>query len=194
MTTARTITAVSVLVLGFAANAIADDGFGTGRRAATVLVAGGEFGGFSVGSSYDTYHHIDELAFDVQKYTSSLYWEFRHHYSHTPDYQHLISDASQMYYLAKHIHEIAHHHGSVYHLEHDLEKLDRLFHHLENLVDEIEHEAFHGHGHVHGHTGHVRSMLRRTESLIHHLQRDVRELAAELDHHHHDHHHGRFHP
>jgi hypothetical protein len=123
--------------------------------------------------------HIDDLAFQLQRQSRDLYLEFRQHYSHTRGYRHLISDSAEMYRLAGHIHEIAHHAGSLVHLRSDLKELDRLFHHIEDLVDDIEHDARFGHhgGHIHGSTRHVRHLLHEIEDTLHHLLDDVNELV-----------------
>jgi|GEM_PF-2159564 len=120
-------------------------------------------------------YHLDDLALQLQRQSQQLYWEFRNHYSHTPSYRHLISDASEMYQLSAHVHEVAHHGGSPAHLQADLQKLDRLFHHVEDLVRDIERN--HGHpwhgGHIHGDTRHVRRILASMEDTLHHMLHDV---------------------
>jgi hypothetical protein len=125
--------------------------------------------------SADTYHHIDELALSIDRESKRLLQETRH-YRHTPEYGHLVNDCRELSRLADHMHDVAHHHGSLSHLECDLRELDSMFHHLESLFDQIEWRAAHGHGHVHGHTGHVRQLLDSIEQSIHHLQDDVRQL------------------
>jgi hypothetical protein len=142
----------------------------------------------------DTYSHIDGLAVQLTQYARLLDREFSLHYRHTPKYGHLRNDTRNMIRLADHMHDVAHHHGSLAHLQSDLRQLDRLFHHIEELVDDIEHDAihshdFHGHfgGHIHGDTHHVRRILRSMEDTLHHLMEDVAELARLDDHHDHGH-------
>ncbi len=154
----------------------------------------------------DTYSHIDGLAVQLTRNARLLEREFAAHYRHTSRYRHLREDARQMIRLADHVHEVAHHEGSLSHLQSDLRQLDRLFHHIEELVDEIEHDAaglgddHHGHfgnfggyhgrygGHIHGNTRHVRRILSAMEDTLHHLQDDVRQLARAAEaHRHHDH-------
>ena len=125
-----------------------------------------------------SYEHIDSLALKLQSNSAKLYHEFKLHYSHTPEFRHLISDASSMYHRCKHIHELAHHHGSLHHLASDLRTLDRSFHHLDRLVKSMECDAEHGFsGHIHGYTGHVHSLLRQMARDIHHLREDIEELT-----------------
>jgi hypothetical protein len=162
------------------------------RTIITVALAGFALTGTA---KADTYSHIDSLAVRLQSYALLLDREFTAHYSHTHEYRHLKSDSVKMARLAEHIHEVAHHHGSISHLQSDLRQLDRLFHHVEELVEEIEHDVafgdihgdFHG-GHIHGETTHVRRILRAMENTLHHLQSDVDELAHFIDDHQdHDH-------
>jgi hypothetical protein len=61
-------------------------------------------------------------------------------------------------------------------MAYDLRRLDRLFHHVEELVEHIEHDAYHGDGHVHGDTHHVRHLMSQMEDTLHHLRADVNEL------------------
>ena len=80
-----------------------------------------------------------------------------------------------MYRLAAHIHTLTHYGGSLYHVRSDVNKLDSLFHHLEDLVAHIEHHR--PGGHIHGDTRHVRRMLARMEDTLHHLQEDVEAMT-----------------
>jgi len=168
-----------------------------------VCTAGWSLSGQAVQAQ--SFEHVDSLALKLQKQSATLYYEFKNHYQHTPGYRHLMSDAAQMYHLARHLHETAHEEGDVHHMEEDLEKLDSKFHHLEELVEDIEDEAdhddhghygrggrrsfgrgrgFHDGGHVHGNTAHIRTLLNRMEDTLHHLEEDLDELAD------HDHDHG----
>ncbi len=123
----------------------------------------------------DHFHHIDELALDIQKKASLLLKETRH-YRHTPNYHHLVNDAAKLRRIAIHVHNVAHVRGSLYHLQSDLQRLDATFHHLEEVFDSTEIDASHGHGHVHGNTRHVKKLLRGIEDCIHHMQEDVAAL------------------
>lgn len=133
----------------------------------------------------ESYRHIDNLALRLQRRSAELFHEFRSHYRHTAQFSHLMADTRDIYYRAKHIHDVAHHRGSVYHLENDLRRLDRKFHHLEDVVRHIEH---HPHGHIHGDTRHVRHLLAEIEDDIHHLRRDVERMARRWHDDHHGHH------
>lgn len=157
------------------------------RMALIALVTGVVFGGQTAQAGH--YEHLDRLALRLQSQARELYREFNLHYAHAAEGRHLLSDASAMYYKARHVHEVAHHGGSVHHLRSDVNELDRLFHHVEALVSRIEHRHRHGHdlfghGHVHGRTWHVRVLLSRMADTLHHMQSDVNALARE---HRHDH-------
>jgi len=138
--------------------------------AATIAIAAGTVNAAS-------YEHIDQLALKIQQGSREIYNEFGTHYRHTPEYSHLRSDAATMYHLAAHTHTVAHAHGSLFHLESDLKKLDRAFHHLEDVLGRVEHNARFGNGHTHGDTRHVRGLLKSVESNIHHLREDIEEMT-----------------
>lgn len=129
----------------------------------------------------DTYRHIDDLANDIERKARKIVSESRH-YRHTPEYRHILQDAKDMRELADHLHDVAHDHGSLAHMEADVRQLDAEFHHLQSLFRRVEREADYGHGHVHGHTGHVWTLLHAIEEDIHHLQDDLRSLRQPLHH------------
>lgn len=124
-----------------------------------------------------SYSHIDRYAVEVQRQAGDLYNEFRLHFAHAAHYRHLMSDASGLYHKAAHAHEVAHRRGNLSHLAADVASLDRTFHHLERLVDDIEHDVYSGYGgHVDGDTLHIRSKLRRMATSLHHLRADIESM------------------
>ena len=145
----------------------------------TFALLGFAFTALATPALADTYHHIDQLALSIDRQAKELVRESCH-YRHTPEYAHLVTDAREMSQLAEHLHEVAHHHGSLAHLIHDVEELDAKFHHLESLFDRIERRAAHGHGHVHGNTAHVRELLDVMADNIHHLQEDLDSLRRPI--------------
>ncbi|MEQ8786288.1 MAG: hypothetical protein RIC55_08310 [Pirellulaceae bacterium] len=119
--------------------------------------------------------HLDLLASRLQAQSRDLIGEFRLHYAHTAEYRHLVSDAYSVYRLAGHIHVLAHTSQSLHHIESDLRQLDRLLHHLHELVD---HREIHPHGgHTHGDTAHVHRLLGQMEDTLHHMLSDVRQMT-----------------
>src|SRR5688572_28728805 len=104
---------------------------------------------FSASASADTYSHIDQLALKIERQAKQLLNESRH-YRHAAEYSHLVADAREMSTLAEHMHDVAHQHGSLDHLESDLAQLNAQFHHFESLINQIEWRSAHGDGHVHG--------------------------------------------
>jgi len=133
-----------------------------------------------------SYRHIDSLAQKIMRQSRQLNTEFALHYRHVPEYRHLIDDARELYRIADHVHDVAHHSGNPYHLRNDLAKLDRLFHHVEGLVHRIEYRARHGrNGHIHGRTNHVDHLIADLEDTLHHLQADIDEMVAYRRPHHH---------
>ncbi len=125
------------------------------------------------------YRHLDRLAIRLTKNSEALFREFRVHYRHTSEYRHLISDAKALRSRALHIHEVAHHRGSLYHLASDVREMDQLFHHLEEVVERVDHRSSHDYhsGHVHGNSRHVSSLMRTIGCDLHHLGEDV-EMAT----------------
>ena len=126
------------------------------------------FTALATSASADTYHHIDQIALTIERQTQQLRREIVH-YRHTPEYAHLYADTREIARLAKHMHEVAHHHGSLAHLQADLRTLDSVFHHMEQTFRAAEASAAHGHGHIHGSTSHVRHLLHLIEENIHHI-------------------------
>ena len=125
------------------------------------------------------YRHLDRIALRITKNTEALFREFRYHYRHTSEYRHLISDARELRSHALHIHDVAHHRGSLCHLARDVRDMDRLFHHLENVVERVErssHCEYHS-GHIHGNTSHVARLMHAIEDDLHHLGEDVEGVA-----------------
>ena len=125
-------------------------------------------------------HHIDDLAFAVRNDAARIANEVRYHFRHSPHFEHLYSDAYEMYQLADHIHDIAHEHGDLEHIRADMTELDELFHHLEELVDEATVGGIHGghysswHRRSHGYHGaRLKRLVARLSENLHHLQEDV---------------------
>ncbi len=145
------------------------------------LVSGGMF---SQNADAADFRHLDNLALSLQRQAAQMIGEVRHHYRHTGDYRHMISDTYEIYRLAAHIHDLVHHHSSVHHIQSDVNSLDRKFHHLENLVSHVNHHP-HG-GHIHGDTFHIHTLLTAMEDSLHHLQDDIAQLTD--PHHGHGHH------
>jgi hypothetical protein len=123
----------------------------------------------------DTYHHIDKLAVEVQSQSRQLMSEFSRHYRHKSGYSHLRSDALQLYRVAAHIHTVAHQSGSIHHLRNDLERADKLFHHLEEVFARTDLSFG---GHTHGNTNHAFELMHDLEMNLHHLKRDIDSLDA----------------
>ena len=78
--------------------------------------------------------------------------------------------------LARDVHRIAHAERSICELEARLTELDCSFHHIAELIDQVEFQSAHGYGDVNGRTGHVRDLMIDLEDCLHHMQRDVRNL------------------
>ncbi len=126
------------------------------------------------------YRHIDSLAVQIQNKTKLLVKETVH-YKYTANYFHMLEDTREMARLARHIHEVAHNEGNIFHLEADLNDLDRAFHHVERLFDTTEIGAAYGAGHVQGNTKHVKRLLDKIEDCIHHMRDDIAAIRCRLN-------------
>lgn len=144
----------------------------------SVVIAATSLSALPSSASAATYHHIDTIAVRIARESAELFREFRIHYRHTAEYPHLISDARELRNHARHIHDVAHRNGSLLHLANDLREIDRLFHHIEELVRRTERSARcdYRSGHIHGETSHVASLMRAIENDIHHLRSDIDEM------------------
>jgi hypothetical protein len=159
----------------------------TTTRILSTLLTLAALGSFAAQADASTYSHLDGLAVKMQGQSAGLVAEFKEHYSHSPLYSHLRHDALELARLSKHVHEVAHHAGSVYHLKSDLREIDTRFHHLEAVIARLEYLARRGIGHAHGNLNHVRSAIHNMETTIHHMQDDLKALTS---HSHDDHGHG----
>jgi len=131
--------------------------------------------------------HIDDLAAQLQRETAEFGEEIEHHFRSTPSYHHLANDARKMKRLARHIHTVAHHTSARRHIILDLAQLDKIYHHVEGLVDEMDHIAryrgrhgYHGDTYTLGRseTRHLRRALRRISATMHHLQEDLQMVPT----------------
>ncbi len=78
--------------------------------------------------------HFDDLACQLERQAVSVRDELRRFYNRTPQYAQLYSDVNEIARRAGHIHQVAHT-GNLRHLRHDVNELDRLFHHVEGVVE-----------------------------------------------------------
>jgi hypothetical protein len=130
-------------------------------------------------ASAASYQHIDQLASRLANQMNQLTREFTEHYEHTSQYRHLMSDTVAAARLADRIHDLAHRRGCLYEMRSDLNRLDREFHHIEDLLAELNWLARNGQGgHIHGDTRHVFEMMEDAEATLHHLKDDIEALAG----------------
>ena len=98
--------------------------------AALVMLAAGYFA--NTASAADP--HLDDLAFSLKQQAALACREVRYGFQRTPAFPHLYKDFYELYTLADHIHDVAHNHGNLRHLKDDVDQLDELFHHTEELT------------------------------------------------------------
>ena len=129
-------------------------------------------------SGFSSYaHRITAIA-------QELSHEFSIHYRHLDAYRHLRSDISQVINEASHIDRLSHNsYASLCHIIADLKDLDRLAHHMHDVVDSAE--SSHWRGHAHGDTRHVHRLLSSLNSSIHSMQRLSEQLNRHENYHNH---------
>ncbi len=97
--------------------------------------------------------HVDNLAYSLKVQTVRISRELRYHFRCAPQFRHLYQDVCDMYTIADRIHRntryalIRPHATSTWCLASDVAELDRLFHHVQELVDEMKQTQIHLSGH-----------------------------------------------
>lgn len=113
--------------------------------------------------------HIDRMAQQLQSELRVVHQEVHEHFRPFPPYADLDRDITAMEQRAAHLRELIHRGGSLRHLRADVQDLDRLLHHIEELVDslarfrEIDRRAY----------AHLRQSLDRVSRTLHHLSDDL---------------------
>lgn len=124
-------------------------------------------------------HTVDELAFALMRQTAAATREVRFGFRNAPQYKHLYQDVYDMYRAADHIHDVAHVAGNQRHILKDVEQLDELVHHVQELIDEMSGPAVGHSRHYQYHYGHRPSSqyhMRRLNHLMHDIVETVHEL------------------
>ena len=148
----------------------------TFARTSTLAIAAASILSFSPSAEAACYTHVDAMAQQLRRDTRALRREIRIHMRHAAHYEHLSRDAYDMYRGASHIQQLARHRGSLTHMAHDLNRLDRLYHHIEGLLTHIVRDAQRCNGHIDGNFGHVVAVMNRVSATLHHLRGEVQEL------------------
>lgn len=113
--------------------------------------------------------HIDRPAFRLQRQAQEMHREVQAHFRHTPAFRHLDRDVAALERLAGHVHEVAHRRGSGWHLRSDVDRLDRLYHHIEEQVDSLARYR----GADYRTVAHLRRALAEMGRTLHHLRDDL---------------------
>ena len=117
--------------------------------------------------------HVDRLARTLERQTAELHREVHLHFRPSPSYRHLDRDVAEMERLARHIHEVAHHHGGLGHVRRDVEQLDRLYHHVQDQVRtmavtcRLDRHAL----------AHIQGALSDVGRTLHHLRADLQDIG-----------------
>ncbi len=116
--------------------------------------------------------HLDRLAGILEWQTRNVHRELFAHYRFVPQFRHLDRDLRQMSRQTNQIRAMIQGRAGVRHMRSEVRELDRLFHHIEELVNDLPRYR----------TGdpqaarRLRSSLRTMENTLHHMQDDLRRL------------------
>lgn len=165
----------------------------TATMTLTVLGALGMLAGSAQSADWN---HIDELANTLERQTAALNHDLTYSYHNAPQFRHLYDDVTKMHGLARHIHDLAHHGRNLRHLESDVRELDDLFHHVEELVAQMnvgwrpygnrfgnQFGSRSGQVHSQGYgVDRLRSRLAQIGDTLHHLHDDLDEMLRGAQH------------
>lgn len=134
-------------------------------------------------ASANDYRRINREAQRIERKATLLTREVVH-YEAMPQYCHLVEDLEEFVRLSQHITDLVRVSGDLRHIRADVNQLDRTFHHIEGLFDQIERQIARGRGVKYGNTAHVKRLLNNIEDCIHVMQEDVAvlEVRAHRDH------------
>ena len=122
---------------------------------------------------------IEELSVSLMRQTAAAAREVRFGFRRSPQFRHLYQDVYDMYVAAKHAHDVSHNAGNRQHLLKDVQELDELIHHAQELIDEMSapetHHAAYGH-HSFRYGAPSQYHLRRLNGLMHGIVETVHEL------------------
>jgi hypothetical protein len=128
--------------------------------------------GVTSSAQAQSYEHIHRLASRLERQTVEMHREVHAHFRGTPDYVHLDRDVAEMERLARHIHDVAHHRGSIRHLRADVERLDHLFHHIEDVIARLARTRQIGPRTL----SHFRGVMGDVGATLHHLRDDLSRM------------------
>ena len=121
-------------------------------------------------------NQLVDLAHQIERQGADLKREFQAHYRYSGAYRHLISDINQFLVKAEHIDQLAHDPRTSYrHIKADVADLDKLAHHIHEVVDNVERGRFSGR--CNANLAHVHQKLTALNNTIHQLQRAIEVYA-----------------
>jgi hypothetical protein len=122
---------------------------------------------------------IEELSARLMRQTAAATHEVRFGFRRSPQFKHLYQDVYDMYIAAKHAHDVSHNPGNRQHLLRDVQELDELIHHAQELIDEMSgpknHHSAYGH-HSFRYGAPSQYHLRRLNGLMNGIVETVHEL------------------
>ena len=127
-----------------------------------------------------SFKHVHALANKLEKQLNVLHREADAHFRPFPKHVHLHNDIEKMQKLAHHIHDLVDEKGSLRHALADVKMLDSHFHHVRGLVKDMNQSGKLGPKA----TRHINQTLREISNTLHHLREDLEDLDHEFHHHH----------
>lgn len=125
--------------------------------------------------------HLDDLALTIKNEAALACREVQYGFRRTPAFPHLYKDFYELYTLANHVHEVAHNHGDLRHLKDDVEQMDQLFHHTEEMTAKFSQPQPIGGGY-HSAPGNVSGYhLRRLQKIMVSMEENLHHLQEDLD-------------
>jgi hypothetical protein len=126
----------------------------------------------------DHFQSVAELANNVRDHGRHLFDEIRHHLGSGGVGRHLIADTSDLGRTALRIRANANAGLNLEATCRDSSRLDQLVHHMEEIVDDLDHD---GHDHFdhdcyHVDVRHLQLLLREIESDVHNLRAEVSQM------------------
>lgn len=122
--------------------------------------------------------HLDRLALQMQRQAEVMHREVHAHFRNTPQFTHLDADVAKLERVARHIHDLAHHHGNLSHIRRDVEEIDHLYHHVQELVNAVSLSGQVGYDEIR----HLRLAIAQLGEIIHHTRDDLQPRYHDHDH------------
>lgn len=155
---------------------------------ASIATVAGIVGFVPTQTRADHLSDIDELACLLRDQAAEACHEIRFHFSGAPNYRHLYADTFELYRQADRIHDLIHGRAALPQVIAAVDELDELYHHVEDVVREVETcdwargrvSYSHGHHHGFGHSRFSNYHMRRLKVKLGQMGHTIHELGDEV--------------